>query len=105
MRDAHHAVAFIERQPRIERLLRHLEPGHAQPDRGREGDPADEATFSLSLPIAPGGSPIAFDRDDGVLIYSLDLVSNAFGDPFMGPSEYFAWGIGISSVVQPNSFP
>jgi C-terminal processing protease CtpA/Prc len=63
-----------------------------------EGDPADEATFSLSLPISPQGTAIAFDReDDGVQVYSLDLASNAFGDPFMGPTEYFAWGVGISS--------
>ncbi|CAA9553047.1 MAG: hypothetical protein AVDCRST_MAG49-2001 [uncultured Thermomicrobiales bacterium] len=89
-------TAFVERDLDLEA------PPESYVTANLEGDLLEGATFALSLPIAPkgnlndvdGGSP-----GDGVQVYSIEFLSNYFGDPFPGPGEAGAWGTSQTSLV------
>jgi C-terminal processing protease CtpA/Prc len=68
---------------------------------GVDGDVADEATYAISLPIAPAGAFMDVSNGEGdgegVQIYYVQLVSDAIDDPFLGPWEP-NWGLPVSSI-------
>ncbi len=73
-----------------------------------EGNLAEGASFTIHLPIAPLGTTNDLTHGEGdgtgVQIYSVEFAANAFGDPFISPTEFTGWGEALSSlVVDPGS--
>ena len=67
-------------------------------------DPAGyTATYTLSLPIAPKGGPLDVDNGegegDGVQVYLVQMVTDAVGDPFVGPLDGAGYMPYLSSLV------
>jgi C-terminal processing protease CtpA/Prc len=67
-----------------------------------DGDPTQGASYVLPLPIEPRGQlndvSNGNGKGKGVMVFAVDLDTNAIGDPFQGPFEWRGWPGGEDSL-------